>query len=508
MGKDDKNSGAYYQYKAYSDRLRKEADDLYRNGLNTESRRRLSDLRRMYSTDIVPIQNAWNKRKEEADFQMKARVQHPELRFTRDAATTSIDEYIDNPEGGYGVVNLNNISAAAGNAFKNFAKLAREGKLQGVDAYTNRFVTPYGIDPNHIRDWINNPSVNPTMTSIMNDVLKSQGINEDFLNTPNGRSILNEAIGTIQSRAWDAMGETKEHYMENFENREMLKAQIAAAKKAAEQQGETLGDLPDIREEAAGVEPKEGYSPDAKQILGSLKGGNNSFKASYFGRQMGIVNPLAVYEDYKKEIERGVNEETARKNTLNKYKSTGVSNIISDEQYNMFKGMGYTSKTNFRGKRYNNIEKDLDNLVIQHTRYSTNMAGYEYPDEIIRGYLTRKDNEGEYKSAGVWKMDGDKKGAPDKDLDDLNLYSSDNTKGNKVVDVLYDPRYKGHIVVSFSNGQDYQRRIITPDAIDARLTKYIAQLESDNKDARAITAGIARWLNMYNKTKGKTAKEE
>ena len=40
----DKNSGSYSRYKSYSDALRKEADDLYRFGLNTESRQRLSDL--------------------------------------------------------------------------------------------------------------------------------------------------------------------------------------------------------------------------------------------------------------------------------------------------------------------------------------------------------------------------------------------------------------------------------------------------------------------------------
>ena len=88
----DKNSGAYSRYKAYSDKLRKEADDLYKFGLNTESRQRLSDLRRMYNTDIVPIQNAWSKREKEADDQMKAQLQNPSLMFTRDARTTTLDD--------------------------------------------------------------------------------------------------------------------------------------------------------------------------------------------------------------------------------------------------------------------------------------------------------------------------------------------------------------------------------------------------------------------------------
>ena len=64
MGKNDrdKGSGTYERYKSYSDSLREEADNLYRYGLQADSRMRLSDLRRRYSQEIVPIQNAWNKR--------------------------------------------------------------------------------------------------------------------------------------------------------------------------------------------------------------------------------------------------------------------------------------------------------------------------------------------------------------------------------------------------------------------------------------------------------------
>jgi len=66
MGANDKDSKAYRNFKNYSDNLRTEADNLYRNGLNSESRLRLSELKRRYNSEIVPIQNAWNKREEEA----------------------------------------------------------------------------------------------------------------------------------------------------------------------------------------------------------------------------------------------------------------------------------------------------------------------------------------------------------------------------------------------------------------------------------------------------------
>ena len=42
----DKTSQSYSRYKSYSDTLRQEADNLYRNGLNSQSKYRLMELRK------------------------------------------------------------------------------------------------------------------------------------------------------------------------------------------------------------------------------------------------------------------------------------------------------------------------------------------------------------------------------------------------------------------------------------------------------------------------------
>ncbi len=238
MGKNDrdKNSGTYKRYKAYSDALRKEADDLYKFGLNTESRQRLSDLRRMYNTQIVPIQNAWNKREEEAKMQMQARLQHPELRFTRDATDTSLEEYINNPTGGFGVVNLNNITAQMSDAAKNLAKQIRSGRLENIDGFTQNFITSNGLDPKLIVDWQNNPEASPVLTNMMKQVLEANGVNEDFLKTPNGARIMQEALGAAQRGAWSAVGDDKSQTIENYGarlNAQMQKEVAVAQAKAA-----------------------------------------------------------------------------------------------------------------------------------------------------------------------------------------------------------------------------------------------------------------------------------
>lgn len=230
----DKDSQSYNRFKAYSDALRAEADNLYRHGLGAESRLRLTDIRRRFNQEIVPIQNAWNKREQEAEMQMKARMSNPNLRFTRDAVNTSLDEYVNNPMGGYGVVNLANITAQMAGMAKNLEKQIRSGQLKDIDDYTRNYVTKYGLDANIINDWIDNPNKNKALTNMMNQVLTANGVTAEALkNSPNAASLINEATKAAQTGAWEAIGEDKQQMVENYYNREMLKASIDLQKDRA-----------------------------------------------------------------------------------------------------------------------------------------------------------------------------------------------------------------------------------------------------------------------------------
>lgn len=226
MGKDDrdKESGAYSRYKAYSDNLRKEANDLYRYGVNTESRRILSDVRRRYNTDIVPIQNAWNKRIKEAEAQQTAENNNPFLRFSRRAADTNIDYYVDNPEGGYDVYDLKNVYTMTSSMAKNLAKQAREGRKEYIDDVTYRFITPYGLDPNLINDWQTNPNASPTLTNMVNQALASNGISED-------NPIYQEALNIAKLGTWDAIGDDKEHMVEDYSRKAAISDHYATKQK-------------------------------------------------------------------------------------------------------------------------------------------------------------------------------------------------------------------------------------------------------------------------------------
>ena len=514
----DKNSGTYARYKAYSDNLRKEADDLYRFGLNTESRQRLSDLRRMYNTEIVPIQNAWNKREQEASDQMKATLANPSLMFTRDARNSTLDDYIKNPTGGYGVINGTNITAQMAAMASNLAKQIRSGNRQNIDDYTYNYIEKYGLDENLIRNWQDSP----TLKRMFEQVMQSNGVTPEALEgSANIQDIINKSTGYAEMGMWNAMGQDKTSIQADYLARLNAEAQkeiaVAQAKEAAKGNGE--GGVPTVTSVGVGLTPTEEYRAKNLEVLNSLKTGYDGLKSSYFGRVTGQVNPMKVYQEYQEElkkhtkdvvrvspghpggaVERVTDSNAAKKAVLDKYRKYGVSDILSDEQYNALSSLGYSEKENIRSNRHSNLLNKFNQTVEQKSRYSTNMADYESFNDKALPNLRSRDQYG--KSVGtVWAIKEDGTiGKPEK-IGDLNLYSADNTKGNKVVDVQYDPQFKGKIVIQLSDGTLH---VTDPGVYDSNLSNMIQYAERQGAPAQAITMAITRHLNERNKVKGKT----
>ena len=512
MGKNDKNSGAYSKYKAYSDSLRKEADDLYRFGLNTESRQRLSDLRRRYNTDIVPIQNAWTKREKEAEDQMKASLSNPSLMFTRDARNTSLDEYVANPTGGYGVINGANITAQMSAMAKNLAKQIRSGNRQNIDDYTYNYIVKYGLDENLIRNW----QTSPTLSAMFKQVMESNGVTPEALgNSVNMQSIIDKSTGYAEMGMWNAMGEDKTNIQDNFWNRLQATTQAAIDKENAK--GGNGSGVPTVTSVGVGMQPTEEYSAKNLDALNSLKAGNDGLKSAYFGKTLGKVNPMKIYDEYQQELKKHTKREVveemgttmvknvsdpeaAKKAILSKYAKYGVTNILSDDQYKAMSDMGYSSKKNIRSDRHSALLNDFNKTVEQKSRYSTNMADYESFNEKAIPNLRSRAQYG--KEAGtIWAIKEDGTiGKPEK-VGDLNLHSAENTKGNKVTDVQYDPQFRGKIVIQLSDGSLH---VADPGIYDSNLSNMIQYAESQGAPAMAITMAITRHLNERNKVKGKT----
>ena len=92
---------AYSMYKKYSDDLQKQADLLAREGLNINSRKALANMKSRYSSEIIPIENAYKKRQELINQQIEALLRDDTLIFDTDYSTVSLNSLIKNPNATY-----------------------------------------------------------------------------------------------------------------------------------------------------------------------------------------------------------------------------------------------------------------------------------------------------------------------------------------------------------------------------------------------------------------------
>lgn len=546
MGQNDRdvNSGVYKRYKNFSDSLKNEADLLYTKGLTADSRLRLSQMKKDYNTQIVPIQNAWKKREQEAAMQQQAEMQNPSIMFTRDANNTSLDDYIKNPEGGFTVISGQNIAAQMASMASNLAKKIRSGDRKNVDDYTYNYITHYGLDENMINHWQDSP----TLTKMMQQVLEANGVTKDALkNSSNMSSIINKSANYAQMGMWNALGEDKQQFADNYGSRMALQdyydqkkenRQFAHQMQLATAKSSLDDGLPQVTSDGVGIQSEDGYKASGLKTLDSLKAGKQGLKKSIFGNRVDDVNPMKIYEDFLNERKKYIkttyapsgtggsapinytDDNKAKQAILKKYGKYGISQLLSKDQYEALKSSGYSSSSKFGSNSLTPMLRNFNSSVKAYTRYSTNMADYDYTDTQINKNLSHAGYDKTFKSAGIWKINKDgSKSESVSDIDDMNLYSSDNTKGNKVNDVLYDPRYKGKIVVSYTDGSRY---IMNPNLLNSNTTNLIHRMESKTKPIKdrsgnitgytnwtpeEITTALSQSLNTYNKTKSKTSKD-
>lgn len=91
----------YKMYKTYANDLENQASQLASEGLNAVSRKNMLNMRARYSKEIIPIEQAYNKRSKLAEEQRKLRAANPSIMFDRDFSSISLDDLLNNPELSY-----------------------------------------------------------------------------------------------------------------------------------------------------------------------------------------------------------------------------------------------------------------------------------------------------------------------------------------------------------------------------------------------------------------------
>lgn len=227
----------YAKYKSFANELNKQAELLAKEGLNPSSRQNMLKMKQRYSSDIVPIENAYKRRQELIDEQRKLIAQDSTMMFNKDASTISLDDLIDNPTTTYlsysGADLAKQVRTAASALAKEIGNNPRKWRSILDDSYYET-ITQKGIPSDIIAKFLYNADDiiynqrNPEEFGINNNIaqklievleapLAASGI-RNWKNTMS-KSDWKELLPVINNYArqglWGAVGETQYQTLSN-----------------------------------------------------------------------------------------------------------------------------------------------------------------------------------------------------------------------------------------------------------------------------------------------------
>lgn len=239
MANEQTDPYAYKMYKTYANDLESQAGQLAREGLNAASRRDMLNMRSRYSKEIVPIEQAYTARQKQAEEQQKALLQDPTLMLSRRAATTSLDDYIRNPQLAYESYSGKLITAQAASAASALAKEMQEKPRKWRSILGNSYyetMMQKGFSSQAVLQAIqDNPNAAPQLTRIVEDAINSSGVRNW-----GDQATIARAIDYAKQGLWSAVGETQYQTLDNWRAKMAAQEamQIRAEKRAAARQAE------------------------------------------------------------------------------------------------------------------------------------------------------------------------------------------------------------------------------------------------------------------------------
>lgn len=213
----------YKRYKDFSEKLSNQADMLARQGLTPSSRKALLDLKRGYVSEIVPIEQAYNARAEEAKSQYEGRSKG--LVYEGEAATSSLDRYLDNPSIRYNYANSQEGFKRVATAASALSKgLMNYGNGKRLDSYTKTWLQEHGYKDTDIASAISDirkilngdtdVQSNGVLRAILNDEMNTSGVN-----SWTNKAAVNDYFNRVAPALYQAVGQTTVSPYEDYEAR-------------------------------------------------------------------------------------------------------------------------------------------------------------------------------------------------------------------------------------------------------------------------------------------------
>ena len=493
---------SYEAYQSYANALKAQANSLATEGLTPTSRRAMLDMRKRYAQEVIPIQDAYNRRKEQARMQADILAKDPTHLFGRMASTTSLDDYrnnknldltLENYSGALLTKQVSDEAAALAKAARNDPNARTQ--LRHLLGFNYETIRQNGFSPEAVREAIlRSPNASPILTGIVDRVMAGSGIADwNYISPEEKQRVWNKAVATASQGLWSAVGQTQ--YGTVVDDAAKMAAEYNnAVNLAREKYKIEHPDTPDSGEPRRGWNFLEtngdlaGYQ--AMQSKFTTKGGG--LKASYFGNAKDgnkFVNPIALYDEAVKKYPdigkgaamrasysspgaqaayRTTEQDIAQKRADYLKEKYGVT-ILTPKEYKDLKELGYTSKSTFNDFR-NNYSRRVNERASQwrHESVNLNETALKERGNTLSGYLKfMQDND---KLNGlVYAVNSDgTQGDAIKDLSDVGIKDISKATLN---DVFYSRQVPDKLHIQYGGADMY----VNPNAFGAEAASLVRQ---------------------------------
>ena len=479
MANEQTDPYAYKMYKTYANDLEEQAGQLAREGLNAASRRNMLNMRARYSKEITPIEQAYALRQKQAEQQQQALLQDPTLMLSRRAATTSLDDYIRNPQLAYEAYSGKLITAQAATAAAALAKQMRDNprKWRSIlhDSYYETLMQRGFKTEDVLKAIQGHPEAAQELTRIVEDAVNSSGVRNW-----GDKATIARAIDYAKQGLWSAVGETQYQVLDNW--RAKMAAQEAMQKRA-EARAEARAAKNKAPDNDLNYKPrtlehlniaKENLSSMTKTMNTMTRGGKPL--AAYFGKR-GNINPLKLYEEYRTLVReykpvRGAfgpwggtnvrsNAEGEAKAALRK--KYGNIRIITADEYNNLKSMGYSNQSKLRD--FYGMQNKINNAASAYVENFINGVDLDYITGVINNNVTSM-AKNKRSFANVMTPLDSKFNATSKKFDPDD-YGTDT---NPIVDLSHSVKFPKKFIATYKDGS---KVLVNPNVISGEAQSLV-----------------------------------
>lgn len=263
----ERDPQTYQRYKSFADALEAQAQELAQNGLNPSSRQAMHNLRARYASDILPIKDAYERRRADIKAQQEVMLKDPTHFFNRNANEISLDEYLTNDKldvlsDQYSGALLTQQVGQAAQTLK--STLIKKGNLTKLGLpYQYERMLQYGASAEDVmRAMSRDPEAAPILTKLVDDVMASSGIRN--WSSMNGDWENNEMYRRAEAYAlqglYNAIGTTKmEHFTDSYNMQNALAQQEFNRKLELEGEKARVKAKQDKKERAASLGIRQRY---------------------------------------------------------------------------------------------------------------------------------------------------------------------------------------------------------------------------------------------------------